>query len=61
MTTGAHRLEIVRYLIGEGEGLAALPALGGVLHWQVMPYNTERLPTYGVHHGELLSFAPATP
>jgi hypothetical protein len=61
LTTGAHRLEIVRHIIGEGEGLDFSPALGGVLHWMIQPYNEHRPPTYGVHHGELLTFKPTTP
>jgi hypothetical protein len=58
LNTGAQRLEIVRHMIGESEGLSVLPALGGLLHWTIMPYNTETVPTYGIHHGELLTFAP---
>jgi hypothetical protein len=61
LSTGAHRTEIVRTMIGESEGLDFSPALGGVLHWMIQPYNDHRPPTYGVHHGELLTFKPATP
>ncbi|MDX6286715.1 MAG: hypothetical protein QOG53_2200 [Frankiales bacterium] len=56
LATGAWRLEIVRDIVGEGEGLDIGP--GGWLRWIVMPYNTETIPTYGIHHGELLTFKP---
>ena len=59
LATGNLRLEIVREIVGEGEGLSVMPALGGVLHWTVMPYNTETIPTYGVRHGAFLTFTPA--
>jgi hypothetical protein len=58
LATGDERLEIAREIVGEAEGLAVVSAFGGTLQWQVMPYNTETIPTYGIHHGELLSFAP---
>jgi hypothetical protein len=58
LATGDLRLEIVRTIVGESEGLNVMPALGGVLHWTVMPYNTETVPTYGVHQGALLTFTP---
>jgi hypothetical protein len=61
LTTATHRLEITRQMIGESEGLDVSPALGGLLHWIIQPYNNHRPPTYGVHHGELLTFQPATP
>lgn len=61
LTTGAGRLEIERQVVGESEGLDVSPALGGTLHWLIQPYNTETLPTYGVDHGTLLTFAPVAP
>lgn len=59
LTTGRSRLEIERRIVGESEGVAAVEALGGILHWQVMPYNESGLPTYGVAEGTVLTFAPA--
>jgi hypothetical protein len=57
--TGARRLEIERQVVGESEGLDAVNALGGVLHWQIQPYNTEGPPTYGFTNGVLLHFVPS--
>jgi hypothetical protein len=56
--SGERRLEIERQIVGESEGLATASALGGVLHWQIMPYNESNIPTYGIHEGALLTFAP---
>jgi len=58
--SGARQLEIERRIVGESEGLATVNALGGVLHWQIQPYNTEAPPTYGVANGTLLHFVPAS-
>jgi hypothetical protein len=57
--TGARQLEIERTIVGESEGLDEANALGGLLHWQVQPYNEEGLPTYPPTNGELLHFLPA--
>ena len=59
LATGARQLEIERTIVGESEGLDTVDALGGVLHWQVQPYNTEGPPTYPPLNGTLLHFAPA--
>jgi len=59
LATGARQLEIERTIVGESEGLDEVDALGGVLHWQVQPYNTEGPPTYGPLNGTLLHFVPA--
>ena len=53
------RLEIERTVTGESEGLATGCILNGVLHWQIQPYNTSGLPTYGLVNGMLLTFVPA--
>jgi RTX calcium-binding nonapeptide repeat (4 copies) len=54
---GSRNLELRRNIIGESEGLDVTPAFGGVLHWQILPYNPagER-PTYGEGHATLLHF-----
>jgi hypothetical protein len=62
LRTGASRLEIERPIIGESEGVDVVHALGGLLHWEIQPYNPENLPpTYGTGHATLLHFlvAPA--
>jgi hypothetical protein len=59
LASGARQLEIEREIVGEAEGLATVNALGGVLHWQIQPYNTEGPPTHGVANGTLLHFVPA--
>src|SRR4051794_15022782 len=59
LSTGGRQLEIERQVVGESEGLDTADALGGVLHWQIQPYNTEGPPTYGTTNGTLLHFAPA--
>jgi Ca2+-binding RTX toxin-like protein len=62
LATGARRLEIERPIIGESEGLDVVHALGGVLHWEIQPYNPEKLPpTYGTDHATLLHFTVAPP
>jgi hypothetical protein len=58
LTTGTRRLEIERTIVGESEGLDAVDALGGVLHWQVQPWNTSGPPTYPPLNGTLLHFVP---
>jgi hypothetical protein len=59
LSSGRRTLQIERTVVGESEGLAIAPALGGLLHWQIQPYNTEGPPTYGVTNGTLLHFLPA--
>ena len=59
LATGQRTLEIEREIVGESEGLDVATALGGVLHWQVQPYNKEGPPTYGVANGTLLHFVPS--
>ena len=59
LTTGKYRLEIERTVVGESEGLAVFDSLGGILHWQIQPYNTRSQPTYGFANGTLLHFRPA--
>jgi hypothetical protein len=59
LTTGKSRLEIERTVVGESEGLDVFDSLGGVLHWQIQPYNTKGPPTYGIANGTLLHFVPA--
>ena len=61
LATGARQLEIERTIVGESEGLDESDALGGLLHWQVQPYNTEGPPTYPPLNGTLLHFVPAAP
>ena len=61
VATGARELEIERTIVGESEGLAVFDSLGGVLHWQVQPYNEQGLPTYPPLNGTLLHFVPAAP
>ena len=62
LATGARRLEIERTIAGESEGLAAIDALGGVLHWIVTPFDPGgRPPTYGTTGNVLLHFVPVTP
>ena len=58
LATGARELEIEREIVGESEGLDTADALGGILHWQIQPYNEEAVPTYGVANGTLLHFRP---
>ena len=59
LASGARRLELERTIVGESEGVDVVRALGGRLHWQIMPYNPQKLPpTYGSGHGMLLHFAP---
>jgi hypothetical protein len=57
-TSGARRLEIERAFSGsESEGLVTVRALGGILHWQILPFG--RTPTFGIGGGALLHFVPA--
>jgi hypothetical protein len=55
---GSRRLEVERRIVGESEGLTTVGVLGGLLQWQVMPYNQSGPPTYGIDAGALLTFAP---
>src|SRR3954447_10795700 len=41
VATGSRQLEIERTIVGESEGLAVFSSLGGILHWQVQPYNEQ--------------------
>ena len=59
LSTGARQLEIERTIVGESEGLDEADALGGLLHWQIQPYNAEGVPTYPPLNGTLLHFVPA--
>ncbi len=59
LATGSRQLEIERTVVGESEGLDEVDALGGLLHWQIQPYNEQGLPTYPPLNGTLLHFAPA--
>ncbi len=58
LATGTSRLEIEREIVGESEGLDVFSSLGGVLHWQIQPYNEGEMPTYGATNGTLLHFVP---
>jgi len=60
LATGTRQLEIERRVVGESEGLDTVDALGGVLHWQIQPYNAEGQPTYGAINGTLVHFVPAS-
>jgi len=59
LATGSRQLEIERTIVGESEGLDVADALGGLLHWQIQPYNEQGVPTYPPLNGTLLHFAPA--
>lgn len=55
--TGERQLEVERPWTGESEGLDTVDALGGELHWQIMPLDPEgREPTFGEGHGTIASF-----
>ncbi|MBX5468331.1 MAG: hypothetical protein IRZ21_00340 [Thermoleophilaceae bacterium] len=54
LRSGRRRLEIERRVAGESEGLDAGAYLGGVLHWQILPFGAAR-PTWP-GSGALLSF-----
>jgi hypothetical protein len=57
--TGARVLEIERHYFGESEGLDAVMALDGLLHWIVTPADPRRRkPTYD--QNVLLHFMPAS-
>jgi hypothetical protein len=59
LATGARRLEIERSYVGESEGIDAVPALGGLLHWIVTPFDARgRPPTFPGN--VLLHFEPAS-
>jgi hypothetical protein len=57
LATGSRQLEIERTIVGESEGLDIADALGGLLHWQIQPYNEQGVPTYPPLNGTLLHFA----
>lgn len=57
--TGHRRLELERTINGESEGLDVTPALGGLLHWGVMPLSSTGPATYP--QPSLLTFIPTPP
>ena len=58
--TGKRRLELLRPIIGESEGLAAATFRGGTLQWTIMPVGISvRPPTYGAGRGVVLSLKRA--
>jgi hypothetical protein len=57
------RLEIVRQVAGESEGLDVFGSLGGVLHWQIQPISNApatQPATFDPTRGSLLSFVPTS-
>lgn len=57
LETGERVLEIERPWTGESEGLDVVDALGGELHWQIMPFDPNgAAPTFGTGHGTIASF-----
>ena len=58
LETGQRRLEIEKQIVGESEGLDAFEGRGGTLHWMILPYNEQNVPTYGIANGALLHFVP---
>ncbi|MEA2478255.1 MAG: hypothetical protein QOJ07_177, partial [Thermoleophilaceae bacterium] len=58
LASGANQVEVEKTINGESEGLDLLPALGGSLHWQVMPISETGPPTYEKDKGSLLHFLP---
>lgn len=59
LATGAKRMEILRRLAGESEGIAVVNAVGGTLHWEIFPHTQGgAAPTYGPGHGVVLHFRP---
>ena len=58
LATGARQLEIER-TTRRVRGPRVADALGGLLHWQIQPYNEQGPPTYPPLDGTLLHFAPA--
>jgi hypothetical protein len=60
-TEGDRRLELSLEIVGESEGLAVADVPGGdmdgLLHWQIQPYNTSKIPTYR-QKSKLLHFRP---
>lgn len=57
LETGERLLEIERPYTGESEGLDVVDALGGELHWQIMPFDPQgKSPTFGEGHGTIVSF-----
>jgi len=57
-TAQDERLEIERELVGESEGLDVFGSLGGILHWQIQPFDLPNVPTYDPANGSLLHFVP---
>jgi hypothetical protein len=60
LATGARVLEAEREIVGESEGLAAYPGLGGTLHWLVAPglVTAGTQPTFGRTNSVLMHLAP---
>jgi hypothetical protein len=57
--TGAREIEIERTVLGESEGLDIVKTLGGILHWQITPFQTGgRPPTYGLGGSALVHYMP---
>ena len=62
LSSGGRRLEIERRFRGESEGIDFFSALGGTLHWLVMPLDPAgRPPTFGTDGGALLHFVRRPP
>ena len=62
VSNGQRRLEISRPAVGESEGLATFSALGGVLHWMIVPYRSEGVLLNGrspSRRGRLVHLVPA--
>jgi hypothetical protein len=64
LTTGESKLETSIEYIGESEGLdddfdlkKKADRLGGDLHYMVMPYNEENVPTNGITNGTIYHFS----
>jgi hypothetical protein len=58
-TTGRRRLEFERVVGGESEGLAALRARGGELHWLINPRALGRDPTFSDgRHSAVVTLRP---
>jgi hypothetical protein len=58
LATGTRRLEFEGRFSGESEGLDAGAYLGGLLHWQILPFGGSGAPTFG-NSGALLDLVPA--
>jgi hypothetical protein len=57
---GSRQLELEKQVFGESEGLDIVKALGGILHWQITPFQTGgHPPTYGDgQHTVIVHFVP---